>query len=143
MSEETREPQRHTGFLLRRAQQRHVAAWQAVIAGDVTSVQYGVLAVLARRPGLAQKEICAELDLDRSTVADICSRMEKNGLLTRVAARDDRRRNVLDLTPEGNRELARLRPLVDAVQDRLTEQLSPEELEQLRMLLAKILSDEA
>jgi DNA-binding MarR family transcriptional regulator len=98
---------------------------------------------LARRPGLAQKEICAELDLDRSTVADICSRMEKNGLLTRVAARDDRRRNVLDLTPEGNRELARLRPLVDAVQDLLTEQLSPEELEQLRMLLAKILSDEA
>jgi DNA-binding MarR family transcriptional regulator len=141
MSEETREPQRHTGFLLRRAQQKHVATWQSVISGDTTSVQYGVLAVLDRRPALAQKEICDELDLDRSTVADICSRMEKNGLLSRVQDRQDRRRNVLDLTPAGRAELARLKPLVEEVQVRLTSSLSATELEQLRGLLARLIGD--
>jgi len=141
MTEETREPQRHTGFLLRRAQQKHVATWQSVISGDTTSVQYGVLAVLDRRPALAQKEICDELDLDRSTVADICSRMEKNGLLSRIQDRQDRRRNVLDLTPAGRAELARLKPLVDEVQVRLTRTLSAAELEQLRALLARLIGD--
>lgn len=138
MSKETREPHKHTGFLLRRAQQKHVAAWQSVVAGDTTSVQYGVLAVLARRPGIAQKEICEELDLDRSTVADVCSRMEKSGLVTRTPAAEDRRRNVLELTPLGSAELERLRPLVDEVQRELTAVLSKVELVQLRELLAKL-----
>lgn len=141
MTEESREPQRHTGFLLRRAQQKHVATWQSVISGDTTSVQYGVLAVLDRRPALAQKEICDELDLDRSTVADICSRMEKNGLLSRIQDRQDRRRNVLDLTPSGRAELARLKPLVEEVQVRLTRTLSVTEHEQLRGLLARLIGD--
>jgi DNA-binding MarR family transcriptional regulator len=141
MTEETREPQRHTGFLLRRAQQKHVATWQSVISGDTTSVQYGVLAVLDRRPALAQKEICDELDLDRSTVADICSRMEKNGLLSRIQDGQDRRRKVLDLTPAGRAELARLKPLVEEVQVRLTRTLSAAELEQLRALLARLIGD--
>ena len=141
MNEETREPHKHTGFLLRRAQQKHVATWQSVIAGDTTSVQYGVLAVLARRNGIAQKEICEELDLDRSTVADVCSRMEKNGLVTRTPAADDRRRNVLELTVAGERELKRLRPLVDDVQNTMTSGLSASEHEQLRQLLRKLLAD--
>ena len=140
MSEETREPQKHTGFLLRRAQQLHVATWQDVVAGDVTSVQYGVLSVLARRPGLAQKEICEELDLDRSTIADICTRMEMNGLLSRTQDAEDRRRNVLELTPAGSAELNRLRPLVDTVQIELTAPLTAEEHRQLRQLLTKLLA---
>jgi len=141
MSEETREPQRHTGFLLRRAQQKHVATWLEVIDGDTTSVQYGVLSVISRRDGVAQKEICEELDLDRSTIADVCARMEKNGLVSRRPADDDRRRNVLNLTPKGEAELARLRPLVDQVQVNLTSRLSSAELAQLRTLLAKIVED--
>ncbi|MDH6239919.1 MarR family winged helix-turn-helix transcriptional regulator [Aurantimicrobium minutum] len=138
MSEETREPQKHTGFLLRRAQQKHVATWQETISGDTTSVQYNILAVLNRRPGSAQKELCEELDIDRSTIADVCTRMEKNGLVTRVPAEDDRRRNVLELTELGQRELARLRPLVEEVQRGLTSPLSAEEHQELRRLLAKL-----
>ena len=141
MSEETREPHKHTGFLLRRAQQKHVATWQSVISGDTTSVQYGVLAVLSRRSGIAQKEICEELDLDRSTVADICSRMEKNGLVSRTPAADDRRRNVLELTSAGKRELTRLQPLVDDVQVAMTGTLTPAEHTQLRELLRKLLAE--
>lgn len=139
MNKETREPQRHTGFLLRRAQQKHLAIWQNLIPTDTTSVQYGVLAVIERRSGIAQKEICEELDLDRSTIADVCSRMEKNGLVTRKPAPEDRRRNVLELTEAGSAELNRLRPLVDDVQNELTSQLSAAELAQLRSILTRII----
>ena len=139
MNDDQREPQRHTGFLLRRAQQRHVATWMSIIDGDVTSGQYGILAVLDRRPGIAQKEICAELDFDRSTIADICSRMEKNGLVSRAQAADDRRRNVLHLTDAGRTELARLQPLVERVGKQLTSALTSEEHAQLRVLLGKLL----
>ena len=143
MSEETREPHKHTGFLLRRAQQKHVATWQETITGDTTSVQYNILAVLNRRPGSAQKELCEELDIDRSTIADVCTRMEKNGLVSRVPAAEDRRRNVLELTEQGQSELNRLRPLVEQVQQSLTELLTAQEHQQLRYLLAKLVDSDS
>lgn len=141
MNKETREPQKHTGFLLRRAQQKHVATWQETIDGDTTSVQYNILAVLNRKPGSAQKELCEELDIDRSTIADVCTRMEKNGLVTRVPAEEDKRRNVLELTALGNSEFERLQPLVQEVQDRLTAPLTDTEHAQLRVLLAKLVEN--
>lgn len=141
MNKETREPQKHTGFLLRRAQQKHVATWQETIDGDTTSVQYNILAVLNRKPGSAQKELCEELDIDRSTIADVCTRMEKNGLVSRVPAVEDKRRNVLKLTSLGKSEFQRLQPLVQDVQDRLTAPLTDQEHAQLRLLLAKLVED--
>ena len=141
MSKETREPQKHTGFLLRRAQQKHVATWQETIDGDTTSVQYNILAVLNRKPGSAQKELCEELDIDRSTIADVCTRMEKNGLVSRVPAVEDKRRNVLELTALGKSEFQRLQPLVQDVQDRLTAPLTELEHAQLRSLLAKLVEE--
>ena len=104
-------------------------------------MQYGVLAVLARRPGAAQKELCEELDLDRSTVAEVCVRMERNDLISRVPDESDRRRNVLRLTELGRAELNRVTPLVEAVQIQLARGLTPEEHERLRELLSKLLHD--
>lgn len=143
MNEETREPQKHTGFLLRRAQQKHLATWQETIDGDTTSVQYNILAVLNRKPGSSQKELCEELDIDRSTIADVCTRMEKNGLVSRVSAVEDKRRNVLELTDLGKSEYERLEPLVQEVQNRLTGPLSAQEHAQLRVLLAKLVENPA
>lgn len=139
MTEETRDPQRHTGFLLRLAQQHHVATWQKVVTGDTTNVQYGVLSVLARVPGASQKEICEELELDRSTVADVCLRMQNSGLISRVPDSKDKRRNVLHLTASGKLEFARLQPLIEQVQLEMTSNLTEEEHQTLRNLLKKLL----
>lgn len=141
MTEETREPQKHTGFLLRRAQQKHISLWLELVGADTTNVQYGILSVLHRNPGASQKDLCDELDLDRSTIADVCSRLEKNRMVTRTPAQEDRRRNVLMLTTAGEVELRRMRPLVNKVQLRLADKLTAAEHEQLRELLNKLLSD--
>jgi len=133
------EPLRHTGHLIRRAQQRHVALWQEQVSAEVSSVQYAALAALERMPGASQSELGAELDLDRSTIADIVSRLERRGVIERSSHGSDRRRYSLRLTAAGLAEVDRLRPLVAEANAKLTEGLSAGELATLRMLLKRIL----
>jgi len=134
------EPLGYTGFLIRRAQQTHVAVWQQEVSASVSSVQYGVLAVLARRPGASQRELGDELDLDRSTVADLVSRLQRRGLLQRERHDGDRRRNTVELTDAGREQVEELRPRVEAVEHVLTDGLSPEDRRELRSLLMRVLS---
>jgi DNA-binding MarR family transcriptional regulator len=134
------EPLAYTGFLIRRAQQAHSASWAREVSADVSSVQYGVLAVLARRPGASQRELGDELDLDRSTIADLVSRLEKRGLIERERSAGDRRRNHLRLTKRGEDELAALRPHVAQVEHVLTDGLTEPERDELRRLLRVVLA---
>jgi len=134
------EPHAYTGFLFRRAQQSHVAAWQRNVSATISSVQYGVLSVLARVPGASQRQLGDELDLDRSTIAEIVGRLERRGLIERVRDLDDRRRNALRLSALGESELERLHPAVDAVEHILTDALDAKERAELRRLLALVLT---
>lgn len=136
------EPQRHIGNLIRRAQQIHAAMWAREVSDRVTSIQYGVLAVLERIPGASQKEIGDEASVDRSTIAELVQRMQRAGLVERVRDVVDRRRNVLALTAAGRDELARLRPRVARLQHLLVEDLTEADETALRRLLGLVLSAE-
>lgn len=109
----------HTGHLLRRAQQLHHALWNREVSLEVSSVQFAALTVLAHRPGVSQADLGEELDLDRSTIADLAHRMMKRGLVSREQSTEDRRRYVLALTEAGEQTLAELRPRVDRVEQLL------------------------
>jgi DNA-binding MarR family transcriptional regulator len=137
------EPLGHTGHLLRRAQQLHLAVWQRDVCSETTSVQFAALTVLDRRPRASQRELGRVLDLDRSTIADLVARMVRRGLIERERDEDDRRRNTLQLTTSGRAELARLRPRVNAIEPTLTAGLSPSEREELRHLLSRVLEHAA
>lgn len=114
------EPYRHTGYLLRRAQQLHVATWARIVSTDISTVQYSILVVLDREGELSQRELCEQVDLDRSTIADLVARMERRGLVTRRRDPADARCKAVGLTDHGRAERLRLRPLVDQVEDALT-----------------------
>jgi DNA-binding MarR family transcriptional regulator len=137
------EPLRYTGHLIRRAQQRHAALWQEQVSAEVSSVQYAALAVLERMPGASQSELGAELDLDRSTIADIVSRLERRGIIERSPHESDRRRYSLRLTAAGRAEVDQLRPLVVEANANLTAGLSAEEVATLRTLLQRVLGHDA
>lgn len=137
------EPLRHTGHLLRRAQQLHVAVWLRDVCSETTSVQFAALTVLDQSPGASQRDLGRALDLDRSTIADLVARMVRRGLIERERDDDDRRRNVLQLTAAGRDELVRLRPRVEAIEPILTAGLSPSERDQLRRLLQRALEHAA
>lgn len=129
----------HTGHLLRRAQQLHAALWNREVSRFISSVQFAALTVLDRRPGIGQVDLGAELDLDRSTIADLTDRMVRNGLVAREQSTADRRRKILGLTHEGVDTLARLRPAVDRVEQLLTAKLDHPERVALQLTLLTIL----
>lgn len=134
------EVMRHTGHLIRRAQQRHVAIWQRDVSAETSSVQFAVLTALDARAGASQRQLCDELDLDRSTIADLVARMQRRGLIERERATDDRRQNTLWLTEQGRTELNRLRPRVERIEHPLTQGLTADQRDRLRTLLRELLA---
>ena len=132
------EPLRYTGHLIRRAEQRHVSAWQSH-SPEATNVQFAALSVIARLPGASQRELGDELDLDRSTIADLVRRLEGNGLITRDGSTVDRRRFELYLTEAGRNELERLRPIALLIEEELFGGMSAEDLATFRRLLKTML----
>ena len=130
----------HTGFLVRRTQQVHLAAWAQEVGARLTNVQFGVLNVLQRRGEASQRELCDDLDLDRSTVAGLVARLEARGLVARVRAEDDRRRNVVQLTDDGHALLDEVVPAAARVDDVLTAALTARERAELQRLLGKVLT---
>lgn len=129
----------HTGSLIRRAQQRHVAEWNRLVSSTITSVQFAALAVLDHAPNSSQRELGDALEMDRSTIADLAARLERHGLVEREQDQTDRRRYVLRLTPLGKSELERLQPLAAEVEQALTQSLSASQLKQLHTLLYALL----
>ncbi|WP_411722578.1 MarR family winged helix-turn-helix transcriptional regulator, partial [Mycetocola sp.] len=134
-------PASYTGFLIRRAQQSHVAAWQHCVSADVSSVQFGVLRILAAFPRSTQHDLCRQLDLDRSTVADVVARLERRGLIARARDVADRRRNRLELTELGREQLDSLVPRVEEMDALLTKRLSTKQVATLRELLNLVIQD--
>ncbi|KXU84158.1 MarR family transcriptional regulator [Paraburkholderia monticola] len=142
-SEDARPLPRFTGSLVRRAQQRHAAVWLSEVSTEITSVQYAALEALQETPGVSQRQLGDELDVDRSTIADLVARMVRNGLIERADDPVDKRSYVLFLTTAGKKQLATLRPRVEQVERILTARLTPAELAQLRRLLSALLPPQA
>jgi DNA-binding MarR family transcriptional regulator len=129
----------YTGYLIRRAQQAHVAVWQREVSAEVTSVQFGVLNMLARTPGASQQQLVENLDLDRSTIADIVSRLERRRFIERARDESDKRRNRVFLTSLGRAELDDLLPRVARVDEVLTVGLTADDASDLRRILGTLL----
>ncbi len=136
------EPQRHLGYLIRRAQQAHVAEWARTVSTEISSVQYSILAILEQQGAASQRELCDAIDLDRSTIADLVRRMERRGLVARERAADDARRNTVTLTEHGLAERWRLQPLVEEANARLTASLDPADRAALRSALTTLLDSQ-
>jgi MarR family transcriptional regulator, temperature-dependent positive regulator of motility len=130
-----------TGSLVRRAQQRHLAVWQSEVSAEITSVQYAALEILHRTPGVNQRQLGDELDVDRSTIADLVARMVRNELVERSDDPVDKRSYVLFLTAAGKKQLSNLRPRVEEVERILTAKLTASEARELRRLLSALLPD--
>ena len=73
----------------------------------VTTAQLFVLRQLAERDGLSLGGIAERTLTRQSTVSVVVARLERQGLLRRDRADDDRRRLQLSLTAAGRRVLAR------------------------------------
>ncbi|WP_166876162.1 MarR family winged helix-turn-helix transcriptional regulator [Salinibacterium sp. ZJ450] len=130
----------YTGFLVRALQQVHLDLWAAGAPFGVTGIQFGVLTLVEAHPGIDQKSLGELLQLDRSTIADLVARLQRQGYLERIPDVADRRRRLLTLTRAGRDALTPLRAHAEDINARLIATLAPEEQAQLRRILTTLLS---
>lgn len=127
------------GYLVRRLHQIHVAMFSARVAdGQVTPVQFGLLSILIRRPGIDQATLGAELGLDPANVAEILRRLEDRNLLTRVVDPQNRRRKLCLATPDGKKFVQRYQKDMQLSQQQLLSPLNPADRQQFMELLGRL-----
>ncbi|KPP81103.1 MAG: MarR family transcriptional regulator [Oceanicaulis sp. HLUCCA04] len=90
------------GQLLHRAQQFAAERFSAATGGvEVTQRQFAVLSALSEADGQTQTQLVQRTGIDRSTLAELVSRMATRGLVAREKAPGDARANAVKLTDEG------------------------------------------
>ncbi|MEV1019572.1 MarR family transcriptional regulator [Streptomyces sp. NPDC050264] len=93
----------HPGHLARRLQQAHYLLWNTMVSEEITSPQFAVLNTLVAEPGLDQRTVGERVGLDRSTIAEVVSRLTRRELVDKARDPGDGRRWLLRPTPEGLR----------------------------------------
>ncbi len=122
--------------------QRRLQRFVAVQAGasGVTAAQSGLLFVLGKHDGLLMGEAGAALDLGPPGISGLADRMADAGLIARRSDPDDGRASRLWLTAAGRKALARTKTDVAALNARLTEGFSDDEIDIVARWLASVQS---
>lgn len=108
----------------------------------ITVKEFDVLITLYNAPEgrLRMTELAERVLLSPSGVTHLVTRLERDRLVQRSAAEDDRRSFLVALTADGRRRLREARPTHnDVVRARLTEQLTAPQLASLGALFDRLL----
>jgi DNA-binding MarR family transcriptional regulator len=133
----------HPGHLLRRALQVMNLLWDQEVSHTITSPQFAALNALYKEPKLDQSALGQRISLDRSTMAEVVSRLRARGLINTERDTRDGRRKKITLTPKGLRTVHQLIPRTHLMTGRLIGQLGAgERAELMRMLMAVVKANE-
>ncbi|GAA4397561.1 MarR family winged helix-turn-helix transcriptional regulator [Tsukamurella soli] len=104
----------------------------------ITSSEAGVIRILARTPGMTQRELATKSGATQSRVVVLIDGLERKGLALRTRSETDRRIQHLDLTDAGRALLPSLRRAAEAQEAALTDRLTPEQKNDLYELLSAL-----
>ena len=96
---------------------------------NVTRSQWWVLAFLSRQDGMTQSQLAEQLDLGTVAIGGLIDRLEKTGLVRRVADAGDRRVNRIFLEPKSKQLIKRLRALSHGMNTQILAGISDSRLE--------------
>lgn len=99
--------------------------------------QESILTLISQHPGITQKGLAEALNIQPASVSELLIKLEKKGLVLREKDENDRRIIKVQLTKEGQSNLAEPK---EETSDPF-QALSTGEQEQLRSLLEKLLND--
>jgi DNA-binding MarR family transcriptional regulator len=125
------------GYLLRKANQRHLAIFAKAIP-DLTPPQFAALARLAEIGQASQNQLGQSIAMDAATIKGVIDRLKVRGLVELSNHGSDRRRRVVSLTAAGRATVEALLPLGGAVSDETLAPLNPREAATLLRLLARL-----
>lgn len=92
--------------LLHRAEQLAGDRFAQLVEGNINLRQFAVLAGIAENPGLSQTDLVRATGIDRSTLADMVSRLQERGWVERTTSKLDARAHSVHLTGAGASILA-------------------------------------
>jgi DNA-binding MarR family transcriptional regulator len=128
------------GYLLKHA---HLALAEhtgpALAPYGVSGRELAVLDVLDDDEAPAQQQAATRLGVDRTTMVALVDDLEAKGLVERRPDPDDRRRNLVHLTPAGRRARDEGTTAVIAAEAAFLAALTPTERDQLRAMLRRVL----
>jgi len=109
----------------------------------LTQQQANVINYLYNHPDrdIYQKDIAAHLALKNSSVTSLIANLEKNGFLTKVPDPDDARHKKIVLTDRAFSEHLVCLDYVNAIEDRMTTGMTPQELELFHDLLRRAIGN--
>ena len=97
-----------------------------------------LLVCAAKNPGVSSRELCEILDLRPSSLSEMLSRAEADGLLTRAADEADRRIQRISLSEKGQKAVTDMENARDLDARKKTSCLTEEEKEQFVTLCDKL-----
>lgn len=125
--------------LLHRVLQIALDIYNAEAGEDALSQrQYAVLKALEGTEGLSQTDLVKVTGIDRSTLADLVSRMLAKELVVRQRSATDARANLVRIADAGKTALTEMEPRVLAADEKILSLLSPPKRESFVKLLRKL-----
>lgn len=125
------------GFILRRAQQRHLSIFGDLIP-DLTPTQFAALAKLCEIGPVSQNELGRQTAMDAATIKGVVDRLRKRGYVTNRRDENDQRRIFLEPTSAGRAAYERCEMAAHRVSEATLEPLSPHERIRFLHLLKKL-----
>ncbi len=108
----------------------------------LTDVQFNVLSLLkvqaGENGGLTQVELSRMMLVNRANITTLIDRMEKAGLVARRPVPDDRRYNIIELTPPGRKMHANVAGIYKKKISEIMSVLDEQELDALVAMMEKI-----
>lgn len=102
---------------------------------ELSTIEIGVINIIAQQPDVIFKEICDALGLPKSTLTNIIDRLEKKGLVERATSQKDRRAYSLRLTGKGWRAQQEHIDFEQLVLEKIIDALDTEEEKKLLLEL--------
>lgn len=112
---------------------------EGLALADARKWHYAVLASLQEFGPASQAELSLRSGIYRSDMVGVLNELAERHLVERAPDPDDRRRNVITISPQGRRHLRRLDKVLDDLHDELLAPLSPAERDQFVQVLTRLL----
>jgi DNA-binding MarR family transcriptional regulator len=101
--------------------------------------EFVALSYLRHSPGIGQRELSERLMLDANNTVLLLNGLERRDFAERKRHPEDRRRHIVEITPDGVEALERAEQAMDSLEDDVLRGLSQDERATLRDLLLRAL----
>ena len=130
--------ERQVGFVMRRAVQRHIAIFSALIP-ELTPTQFAALAKLCELGQASQNELGRLTSMDVATIKGVVDRLRSRDLISSAPLESDRRRLMLAPTRKGRALYRKYAAQAAEVTRQTLAPLDADEQRQLMTLLERLI----